>query len=59
MDGAIIANSSFSWWGAYLMETRKELKENNSPFIISPKIWFTNNFENNDRNVERHNWKFL
>jgi len=60
MDGAIIANSSFSWWGAYLMEIKKE-KEDISPFIISPKKWFSNvsDDKENDRNVERKNWKFL
>ena len=61
MDGAIIPNSTFSWWGAYLMETRKELNNKESPFIVSPKRWFTKDPDNikNDRNVERHNWMFL
>jgi hypothetical protein len=60
MDGAIIANSSFSWWGAYLMEAKKELqKREESPFIVSPKKWITNVNTQNDRNVERHNWKFI
>lgn len=61
MDGAIIANSSFSWWGAYLMEIKKE-KHNISPFIVAPKQWFTEGAEDNnknDRNVERQNWLFL
>lgn len=62
MDGAIIANSSFSWWGAYLMEAKKELiQKTESPFIVAPKKWFTPFDANsqNDRNVERHNWKFI
>jgi hypothetical protein len=59
MDGSIIANSSYSWWGAYLMEAKKELANKESPFIISPKMWITNNYGQNDRNIERHNWMFL
>jgi len=59
LDGAIIANSSFSWWGAYLMEAKKELVNKESPLIISPRMWFTNKHEQNDRNVDRDNWMFI
>jgi hypothetical protein len=59
LDGAIIANSSFSWWGAYLMEAKKELANKESPFIISPRMWFTNNHEQNDRNIDKDNWMFI
>ena len=35
MDGAIIANSTFSLWGAYLMDYHRCKK------IICPKYWFS------------------
>lgn len=59
LDGAIIANSSFSWWGAYLCETKNELLANKSPLIIAPRIWFTGHYEQNDRIVPRHNWLII
>lgn len=34
--GHIIANSSFSWWGAYLSNSKK---------IIAPKLWYTDNIK--------------
>lgn len=45
----IIANSSFSWWGAWLSESEK---------VIAPKNWFGNNlFKAND--IIPNNWIIL
>jgi hypothetical protein len=35
---AVLANSTFSWWGAWLGDARSELER----IVIAPKSWFSN-----------------
>lgn len=57
MDGAVIANSSFSLWGAILLEHKKKLKGDKMEKIIQPSRWFTfgNPFPN-DRIFKKEGW---
>ncbi len=43
----IIANSSFSWWGAWLNPSAKKI-------VVAPKLWFKNG--NNDSDLIPNEW---
>lgn len=48
----IIANSSFSWWGAWLNQHHDSLK-------IAPKKWFANNVNNDTNDLIPNDWKII
>jgi hypothetical protein len=57
MDGGVIANSSFSLWGAILLEHRKNKNGQKMEKIIQPSRWFSyGNVFPNDRIVEKKGW---
>jgi hypothetical protein len=43
----IIANSSFSWWGAFL-------NSNNNKIVLAPNKWF--NFDDISQNILPKEW---
>ena len=45
----IIANSSFSWWGAWL-------NSNPDKIIIAPQNWFGGSFEGNHKDIVPESW---
>ena len=46
----IIANSSFSWWGAWL-------NQNPTKIVVAPKIWFQNAQANSETDIVPAEWK--
>lgn len=51
-DHAVIANSSFSWWGAWL-------SENPSQIVIAPSVWFQDEKANSETEIVPSSWKRL
>jgi hypothetical protein len=52
-DNNIIANSSFSWWGAWL-------NQNENKIVVSPKQWFGPAFQmNNTKDLIPENWLLI
>jgi len=48
-DSNIIANSSFSWWGAWL-------NNNNEKIVIAPKKWFGDKRNLDDKDIIPEDW---
>ena len=49
-DGAIVANSSFSWWGAYLMNPNNKYHKK----IVCPDYWFKDYFPQREKRNESY-----
>lgn len=50
MDGAIIANSAYSWWIAYLMDNYR------NKTVVIPRIWYNNDIVQVDKKLDH--WVF-
>jgi hypothetical protein len=48
---SITANSSFSWWGAWLRESSNEQR-----IVVSPSVWFGKNINHNTKDLYCKNW---
>tara|TARA_R100000951_G_scaffold112169_2_gene112108 strand:+ start:63 stop:830 length:768 start_codon:yes stop_codon:yes gene_type:complete len=48
-DNNIIANSSFSWWGAWL-------NDNKNKKVVAPSVWFGPAIKNNTKDLIPENW---
>lgn len=48
-DNNIIANSSFSWWGAWL-------NQNNKKIVVGPKQWFGSSITHDDSDIIPESW---
>ena len=48
----IIANSSFSWWGAWL-------NPNEEKIVIAPRIWYTDENQNREATIVPKRWMRL
>jgi hypothetical protein len=47
----IIANSSFSWWGAWLSGSRGK--------VIAPSVWFGNSIKKETKDIYCKSWKII
>jgi hypothetical protein len=50
---AVMANSTFSWWGAWLGDS---LRKTNGGFVIGPKKWFGSTSNEDPRDIIPERW---